>query len=362
MILISLLGIHDSSIYPILVEFKDKIKKHIIIHDDSKYETTMMKKVLNSQEEFKEFYNLDFKTHAIKIDEDSYDSIISCFEEIVKISNKDFKNIYFNATDGLVSSTIILSDRLLDKGANFIAYDIFDNGYNIVTKNSMQKKQISQNKDILTHFILKGYELLSMGSKIEAYSRKDIVMQICNNLEEYQNFAALMQHKNFDEIDGHFEIKKSLEKLDKLNDRMFIQGTIFEEYIYWLIVDNFDFDHVMFNVKVEFAPFLQNEFDILMMKDNHLHVIECKLRRSVPGEDYVYKLDSVIDYLDDDGRGMILVVGDDNKRTTHFGNVKTSFSKGTKVRAKTSEILIHHTKIFDKDKFLQDVREHFLNY
>ncbi len=44
MILISLLGIHDSSIYPILVEFKDKIKKHIIIHDDSKYETTMMKK------------------------------------------------------------------------------------------------------------------------------------------------------------------------------------------------------------------------------------------------------------------------------------------------------------------------------
>ena len=231
MILISLLGIHDYSIYPILVEYKNKKKKHIIIHDDSKYETTMMKKVLNSQEEFKEFYNLDFKTHAIKIDEDSYDSIISCFEEIVKISNKDFKNIYFNATDGLVSSTIILSDRLLEKGANFIAYDIFDNGYNIVTKNSMQKKQISQNKDILTHFILKGYELLSMGSKIEAYSRKDIVMQICNNLEEYQNFAALFQNKTLDSIDGYTEIKKDLEKIDKLNDRMFIQGTIFEEYI-----------------------------------------------------------------------------------------------------------------------------------
>ncbi|MCT7549927.1 DUF1887 family CARF protein [Aliarcobacter butzleri] len=361
MILISLLGIHDSSIYPILVEFKDKIKKHIIIHDDSKYETTMMKKVMNSQEEFKEFYNLDFKTHAIKIDEDSYDSIISCFEEIVKISNKDFKNIYFNATDGLVSSTIILSDRLLDKGANFIAYDIFDNGYNIVTKNSMQKKQISQNKDILTHFILKGYNLLSMGNKVEAYSRKNIVMNICKNLEEYQTFAALFQNKTLDSIDGYTEIKKDLEKIDKLNDRMFIQGTIFEEYIYWLIVDNFDFDHVMFNVKVEFAPALQNEFDILMMKDNHLHVIECKLRKSVPGEDYVYKLDSVIDYLDDDGKGMILVIGDENKRVTKCGNVKTSFTNGTKARAKTSEILIHHSKTFDKTKFLQDVRNHFLS-
>lgn len=210
MILISLLGIHDSSIYPILVEFKDKIKKHIIIHDDSKYETNMIKKVLASQEKFKEFYNLDFKTYSIKIDEDSYDSIISCYEEIVKISNNDFLNVYFNATDGLVSSTIILSDKLLDKGANFIAYDIFDNGYNIVTKNSMQKKQISQNKDILTHFILKGYELLSMGNKVEAHSRKNIVMNICNNLEEYQKFAALMQHKTFDEIDGFYGIKKLL--------------------------------------------------------------------------------------------------------------------------------------------------------
>ena len=45
MILISLLGIHDSSIFPILFEFKEKISKHIVIHDDSKYETNMIKKV-----------------------------------------------------------------------------------------------------------------------------------------------------------------------------------------------------------------------------------------------------------------------------------------------------------------------------
>ena len=30
MILISLLGIHDSSIFPILFEFKEKISKHIV--------------------------------------------------------------------------------------------------------------------------------------------------------------------------------------------------------------------------------------------------------------------------------------------------------------------------------------------
>ena len=68
----------------------------------------------------------------------------------------------------------------------------------------------------------------------------------------------------------------------------------------------------MFNAKVEFAPAFMNEFDILMIKDNHLHVIECKLRKAVPDEQYVYKLDSVIDYLDDDGKGMIVVIGGEN--------------------------------------------------
>lgn len=360
MTLISLLGTHDSSIYPILFEFKDKISKHIIIHDDSKYETNMIKKVLASQEKFKDFYSLDFQTHCIKIDEDSYDSILHCYEDIVRLSNSDFTNIYFNATDGLVSSTIILSNKLLDKGASFIAYDIYDNGYNIVTKDSMQNKKIIQSKDIYTHFMLKGYEILSMGSKLEAKKRKDTVMQICQDLETYQEFASLVQKRKYDEIDGFYEIKNHLEKIDKLNDIMYIQGTIFEEYIYWLIVDNFDFDHVMFNVKVEFVPLMQNEFDILMMKDNHLHVIECKLRKSIEGENYVYKLDSVIDYLDDDGRGMILVIGGENKRFTESGNLKKSFTNGTKIRAKNAEIFIHHSKVFDKIQFFHYIKSHFL--
>jgi hypothetical protein len=44
----------------------------------------MIKKVLSSQEKFKDFYSLDFKAYSIKIDEDSYDSILHCYEEILK--------------------------------------------------------------------------------------------------------------------------------------------------------------------------------------------------------------------------------------------------------------------------------------
>lgn len=361
MILVSLLGTHDSSIFPILFEFKDKIKKHIIIHDDSKYEKAINRKFFLSQEKFKNFYSLSYQNLSIQIDEDNYDSIISCLKKIEIYCDGNFENLYFNATDGLVSSTIILSDRLLDKNAKFIAYDIFDNGYNLVSKTSMEKKKIENNIDIKTHFILKGYNISSQGNKFEAFQRKDVVMQLCENLDNFQEFANEIQHKNANQIEGFKNIKQKLQSIGKLDDKMFIQGGIFEEYIFWLVEDNFHFDQVMFNVKVEFAENVSNEFDVLMIKDNHLHAIECKLRKSVSGEDYVYKLDSVVDYLDDDGKGMILVIGGENKRYTNNGNPKTSFSLGTKERAKHAEILIHHSKTFDKSKFLEDIKNHFLS-
>ena len=361
MILISLLGKYDSSIFPILFEFKNQIKTHIIIHDDSKYETKKVKKIMDSEEKFKEFFSLEYKIYSIKIDEDSYVDIINCYEQICKLTNNNFSNIYFNGTGGLASSTIILSNKLLEKGSYFIAYDIFDNGYNIVSKNSMEKRNIKENKDIYTHFLLKGYDLLSSGNKIEAFRRKDIVLKLCEDLETFQDFATQIQNKKYDKIAGYTNIKDLLFKIDKLDDTMFIQGTIFEEYIYWLIEDNFDFDQVMFNAKVEFAPAFMNEFDILMIKDNHLHVIECKLRKAVPGEHYVYKLDSVIDYLDDDGKGMIVVIGGENHQFTTAGNSKVSFTNGTISRANNSNIKIHHSKIFNKQEFLNDIKTHFLD-
>lgn len=362
MILISLLGVHDSSIFPILFEFKDKIKKHIIIHDDSKYEKTIIKKVINSEEEFKNFYSLNYQTFSIQIDEDSYDSIISCYKKIEIYSNNDFKNIYFNATDGLVSSSIILSDKLLDNGASVIAYDIFDNGFNLVTKNSMEKRKITQNIDIRTHLMLKGYKIVFTGAKIEAVKRKNHILKICENIDLLHEFANKIQNQSIEKINGFDGLKSLISQIDKLDDKPFIQGGIFEEYIYWLIEDNFDFDQVMFNVKVEFEENVFNEFDVLMIKDNHLHVIECKLKKFVEGENFVYKLDSVVDYLDDDGKGMILVIGGENDKITTKGNLKRAFSLGTKARARSADILIHHAKTFNKNEFLDNIQKHFFSW
>ncbi len=359
MILVSLLGKYDSSIFPILYEFKDKISCHIIIHDDSKYEVGKTSKFLKTQDEFKKFYKLDYVVDAIEVDEDSFDSLLCAFDKIQKIAKNNLQNVYFNGTGGLASTAIILSQKILSLDGKFIAYDIFDNGFNVVTKDTLIQKQISKNQDIYAHLLLKGYKIVTNGSKLEAFKRKEQILQICENLEELKEFTSLLHDKNHRDIYGFKRLKKLLKDIGKLEDKSFIQGTIFEEYIFWLIVDNFDFDQVMFNVNIEFTDDLRNEFDILMIKDNHLHTIECKLRNKVQGEDIVYKTDSIVDYLDDDGKAMILVIGGENIRKTKWGNVKKQFSNGTLKRAENANIKVHQSKVFNKAKFLADVKKHF---
>lgn len=359
MILISSLGKYDSSIFPLLYEFKEKLSQHIIIHDDSKYESSKTLKFIDAQNEFKSFYDLNFETKSIKIDEDSFDSLLLAFEKIEVAANNKFENVYFNGTGGLASTAVILSQKVIERNGKFLAYDIFDNGFNIVTQNSLEKKQIIKNLDIFTHLILKGYKISSKGSKLDAYKRKNEVLKICEDLEELKKFTTALQSKNISNIVGFETIQNLLKSINKIDDKSFIQGTIFEEYIYWLIEDNFNFDQVMFNVKIEFNENLFNEFDILMIKNNHLHTIECKLRNSIHGENIVYKIDSVIDYLDDDGKAMILAIGGDNKRITNTGTIKKQFTNGSLKRAENSNIKVHQSKYFDKQKFLDDVREHF---
>ncbi|MFW2525408.1 Card1-like endonuclease domain-containing protein [Aliarcobacter butzleri] len=131
------------------------------------------------------------------------------------------------------------------------------------------------------------------------------------------------------------------------NKEQFVKGSIFEEYIYWLIKDNFDVDDIMTGVIVQFDKDVNNEIDILIMKDNHLHTIECKFTDNFKTSEYLYKTDSIINYIDDDSKGMILSVG--NKNIGHQDLA----------RAKNDNINFYAVKEFDKIDFLSKVKSWF---
>ena len=197
-------------------------------------------------------------------------------------------------------------------------------------------------------------------NKDDLASRKEVVLKLTENLPSYKAFANQYQHaKSSNEVFGNDRYKQLLASIGMLENRFFIQGTVFEEYIYHLIVDNFDFDDVWSSTTGLFTEHVQNEFDILMIKDNHLHTIECKFKKNLDGKPMVYMMTQLISYLDDDGKAMILNIGgeNENENTEHYAELK--FDNADKHRARYGDIKIHLAQEFNEKKFLKDVKNWF---
>ena len=360
MTLISIIGDFHSSILPISYAFRKQIRRHIIVYDDAKCDVANAKRIVRGQREFLDSHQgVDYSVLEYKIDEDSYESILACLAFATKRAER-VEDVYLNSTDGLSSVAIVLASKLLHAGANVLAYDRYANSYNLHTCHGMQKERIRECMDIKTHLQLKGYTLLKATDPKEMQERKEGVMALCQDLQSFKTFASKLQHYNIDKIEGYHDHKQLLKNIGKYNEKTFIQGTVFEEYIYHLIVEHFNFDDVMTGVLIEVEEGVQNELDILMIKDNHLHTIECKLVNGLNGEHFVYKTDLVMEYLDDDGKAMILSIGGKNIRTTKSGKKRVQFSKGDKARAAYGRIKIHQSEHFDEEVFLASVREWFL--
>ena len=362
MILVSILGDFHSSILPITYEFKEKITKHIIVYDDAKQEIKESWRMIRGQKAFHDSLpknsSFDYELVTMKIDEDSYESIQECFHRIKKLI-EDPKELYLNTTDGLSSISVVLSSNTLSFGGKVIAYDRYANTYNLHTQNSMKKYLINNNMDIQSHLMLKGYTLLEVTDKDVLHHRKDVVLELTKDLTRFKEFTNLLQKKSLDDIISFDDYKTLLESINK-KEQKFIQGVVFEEYIYHLIVDKFDFDDVWTGVKVKFDEGVENEFDILMIKDNHLHTIECKFVNNLNGTHFVYKTELIKDYLDDDGKAMILSIGGDNIRVISKKKKTTQFTRGDRARADYGDIKVHQSRVFDEKAFLDDVREWFL--
>ena len=347
MVLVSILGDFHSSILPIFYEFKEQIAKHILIYDDSEHDTKQLKKILKGQDFFLANYEtqdgrkLNFEILPIKVKEDSFESIQECYKEIIQQS-KDPKNIFLNSTDGLTSITLVLTNQLLELGSNIIVYDRYANTYNLHSKNSMSKHKVGKIIDIKNHLRLKGYDLISFTNRFTLERRKPLIKEITQNLSQFKNFA-----NTYTRTESSKGFYKGLIQQMGENKEQFVKGSIFEEYIYWLIKDNFDVDDIMTGVIVQFDKDVNNEIDILIMKDNHLHTIECKFTDNFKTSEYLYKTDSIINYIDDDSKGMILSVG--NKIIGHQ-DIK---------KKKNDNINFYVVKEFSEIDFLSKVKSWF---
>jgi hypothetical protein len=110
---------------------------------------------------------------------------------------------------------------------------------------------------------------------------------------------------------------------------MTLEGTLFEEYVFW-ICEEMGFDDIVMGAKIDLDQGdepnqqnrIMNEFDILMTKDNRIHTIECKMVRHLDGLEFIYKYDGLIDIFGNGTRAIILNIA--NKEMKNYKNTKVS--------------------------------------
>jgi len=319
LILISILGDFHSSILPVLYNFKEIITKHVLVYDDAKKDVQNAKNVQTGIERFSQKYNYAFEKLDYSVDEDSVKALSECADYILSLT-KNHKDIYINTTDGYSSLTTILNHKLFKKNINFIAYDMYDNEYNILSKAEFVTKKINNNLNIEDHFLLKGYKTKKSQMKDFANLHVKDIKQI---FEKYSNdfdrFVALkdINHKYVKNIPDNIKIKPILVKMGLKNMLIkspLLTGGLFECYVYLLVREmNFDDIEIGFEVFRKYKKSdIKNEFDVLVMKNNHLHVIECKFRNRIKLEELIYKYIALGRMLDEDGKIVIIAKKEPN--------------------------------------------------
>jgi len=360
-LLVSIVGDFHSSIFPIYNEFKDKIDYHLVVDDDALNERRKHRKIVTSLKKFNAKYNFKFITQEFKIDEDSLKSIEKLIDYIDNLES-DPQKIYINITDGLANIGIALAAKLLPKGVKFISYDMYENSYNITTHESIKNYKIKESLSIEDHFLLKGLEVTQKGNKEFANKYRREILELFNNYsEEMELLNKDITHrssKNRAQYPRALQLVKRM-GFDIFRDAPLITGGLFEYYVYLLIKD-MGFDDIEMGVQVRQplsdAVGVENEFDILLMKENHLHMIECKFRK-MKKRDIVYKYASLINLIDDDS--MMMIVTNDDVYTHDIYDAKRIELSDYR-RAFLNRIALRGSVIKNKQLFFDEIQTLFL--
>ena len=364
MTLVSILGDFHSSILPVYYQFRNNIKRHIIIYDDGKHDVEEAKSIIKGIKEFNKKHNIKIKTFTHCIDEDSYEAIDKTID-FIKEHYKPNNNLYINTTDGLSNINNIIAVKLIPLGANLISYDRFENEINIIIKETMKSYKADQIIPIQDHFLLRNIYVKSVGDKRFAKQYKNQIIELFerrrNDFKAFSLYVQTEEKPNLN-VNKFRKINKIIHQMgikDVKSNQGFITGGLFEYYIYIKLLE-LDFDDIEIGVNVrkyiDDRNYIPNEFDILIMKNNHLHMIECKFSKRVDLNNIVYKYMGLKSLLDDDGKICIVTSHDEPDSINVDDNPVANLPYK---RALENKIMLKGDPLHNIDKFIGDIKKYF---
>ncbi|WP_418640435.1 Card1-like endonuclease domain-containing protein [Sulfurimonas sp. ST-27] len=362
MLLISIIGDFHSSLFPLYNELKKRVTHHIVVNDDAFGERRKQRQIVKALEKFNIKKALNITTEAFVVDEDSVASIKRLIKRIEEIE-PEMSQVYLNITDGLANIGLLLAMGLLERGGNFLSYDMYENSYNLITKKGMQNITLKNSLSIVEHFELKGFTVEQRGNKEFAHKYKYEILELfntySNELERLNRDISQQKSLQTNRYPRAYQLIKNM-KIDIVNDGPLITGGLFEYYIY-LLIKELPFDDIEVGTIVK-QPFnnsinIINEFDILLMKNNHLHMIECKFKKNNNKSDLIYKYSALINLIDDDCKIMILTNEIQYKQDIYDTQNKklTPYRRGI-----LNNIILRGSVIHNKSEFLEEIQNLFL--
>jgi len=345
--LITLINNHNLlELIPIIYEFKDKVKQHIIIADE--LDKIKAKKLKESIIKLNKNYENIIPIQVIVLDEDNKQDIINAQNNIPK------KDLFLNGTNADNTLLVVFSGYMLNNNGSVISYDKFENNYNIITLNNLTNHKINHNLNLKDFFILANYK--AEFDKTNFYNFADVRFLFKNTQKLYKVISLYRRGKINKIPNKYFNILKNLKMVvDNKIDKIYGFGYLFELFILDKLKE-YNFDDITMNLVIKFTDEITNEFDIFAIKDNHIYVIECKLGGASEAEHVIYKLDSLIEHFGDDSKGMIINIQDskiDNKPLRKlYSSIRTK-------RASFNNILVYNEYYFNEKIFQNSVSQFF---
>jgi len=356
--LITILSRNLAHLTPIIFEFKDKIKNHFLIYDEDDLE--LAQQLQKGVEFINKKYKLNSNIHILRLDEDNDNNFKENFKAISNISTK---KLYLNVTEADTTTTILFSAFVLKNGGKIISYDTMDNNYNLLGKNKFTNEIIKNNMKIDDFMGLLNYSIQWSTEYKKIIKKREDLLKLFGNFDRFFEIRTFILEKKINKLtSSEKKLLQNLEVLDKdylIKDISKITGLLFEEFLF-LKLHKLDVDDILLGVALKTKDKIQNEFDILMIKDNHIYTVEAKLGNSLKGDNVIYKSDSLLELFGDDSKNLIVnIATKEITNITECIDISETFSYSSNIRAKANNISIYHKKRFKDKSFYKKISKFF---
>lgn len=312
MTLIAIIGEFDTTLLNIVNEFADKIQKIVLVFDDTMANAKNIAKYQKALEHYKKKHNLKFIVDQAKvIDEDNTTKL-----DLVLTLAKENQPAMIDISNALGSTAAYLGAKISQCNFSLVAFNPYDNECNIITKEGFSNYPMQKPLALVDYIESYGYKIIQ---KAPTPRDKEAIFHLYKHFGDFQRARkSLLLNKmiainTFPNIISSLRLLEIIDHQGNLIDKYYLQGGIFEDYIYHIVKD-LGFDDILIGAEVRFVGNIQqktlinNEFDILAFKNNRLYLFELKFTNSFNINEMLYKYMALKEHLKNDSKGVIITL------------------------------------------------------